>query len=119
MNEEVPQIVVPFDDADAMEAAIQFWHAALIRFAEQATSGDLRIFFDGEVKDEQGRLITALRSPAYVARWKTTVGSLMVTLPDADRALTRNRVLVANARARALTSQRIDRRRAIGLPTAR
>jgi hypothetical protein len=39
-----------------------------------------------------------------------TVTSLMVALPAVDRALTRNRVLVANARARARTAQHVERR---------
>lgn len=104
------------DEVDAMEAAIQFWHASLARFADDADEIELRSFVEDQVRDEVDRLIAAAPVPAYVNAWKMTVASLMVALPAADRALAKNRILVANARTRARTAQHVERRLGIGLP---
>lgn len=98
------------EEVDAMEAAIQFWHASLARFADADDDIELRSFVADQLRDEVDRLIATARPPAYVSAWKMTVTSLMVALPAVDRALTRNRVLVANARARARTAQHVERR---------
>lgn len=102
------------DEVDAMEAAIQFWHASLARFADTSHEIELRGFFEDQVRAEIERLITTGRQPAYVATWKMTVASLMVALPDLGRALARNRVLVANARARARRAEHLQRKLDIG-----
>jgi hypothetical protein len=102
------------DEVDAMEAAIQFWHASLARFADASDEAELRSFIEHRVRGEVDRLIAAVHLPAYVAAWKMTMASLMVALPAVDRALTRNRVMVANARTRARLAQHVERRLDIG-----
>lgn len=106
------------DEVDAMESAIQFWHRSLERFAIATDMGDLKTFLEHQMRTEVNQLIAAAKLPAYVTSWKITVTSLMVALPAVDRALSRNRVLVANARTRARMAQHLERKRDIG-PIAR
>ncbi|WP_093137905.1 hypothetical protein [Pseudoxanthomonas sp. GM95] len=103
------------EELSGTQAALQFWRSSLERFASEQTTLDLRSAFGDWAPVEIEHHLRSGRSPDFLDSWKRTFLALVQALPAADRAIARNRVVLAQARAEAMSGIRFERRRELGI----